>query len=72
MRERGATQAEVIQTVMTGSNRPAKYGRVEFRKTFTFGRTWLGRHYAKKRVEAFAASIGGGDSLVVTVVVKYF
>ena len=72
MRERGATALEVMATVLTGSSRPAKFGRLEFRKTFGFGARWLGKFYAKKRVEAFVAILPGGDRLVVSVVVKYF
>jgi hypothetical protein len=72
MRERGATQSEVIETVLSGSSRPAKHGRVEYRKTFAFGGIWLGRYYTKKRVDAFAVNLRGGNTIVVTVVVKYF
>jgi hypothetical protein len=72
MRERGATHTEVIQTVLSGTSRPARYGRTECRKTFIFGGKWLGRFYGRKRIEAFVANLSGGARLVVTVVVKYF
>ena len=72
MRERGATPAEVIRTVSTGTSRPAKFGRWEYRQTFNFNAQWLEKHYAKKRIEAFVAHLPNGDRLVVSILVKYF
>jgi len=34
--ERGATEAEVIETVRKGERFPAKYGRTGFRRNFPF------------------------------------
>ena len=72
MRERGATAMEVLRTVATGNRRPAKFSRWEYRMTFDFDAVWMGRHYAKKRIEAFVAHLRGGDRLVVSILVKYF
>ena len=56
MQERGATAAEVRQTVLRGSVSPAKFGRTRFRLTFRFDDLWNGKHYARKRIDAFATS----------------
>ena len=71
MRERGATAAQVRQTVLKGNATPAKFGRTEFRKVFAFNALWNGKHFSRKQIEAFAAKIPGGW-MVVTVIVKYF
>ena len=41
--ERGATEAEVKETVQKGSRQPAKLGREMCRYNFAFGRKWQGR-----------------------------
>jgi hypothetical protein len=69
--ERGATPVEVEATVIGGERFSARFGRTGFRRNFTFGGTWRGRHYRTKQIEAFAVE-EGGDSLVITVLVKYF
>jgi hypothetical protein len=69
--ERGATEAEVIVTVETGQQFPAKFGRTGFRKTFPFNSTWRGRLYQTKEVEAFAER-QGEDWLVITLVTRYY
>jgi len=71
MRERGATAAEVRQTVELGHASPAKFGRTRFRRRFAFNARWDGKHFARKKIDAFAVKIAGGW-LVVTVIVKYF
>ena len=71
MRERGATAAEVRQTVQQGTATPAKFGRTRFRHTFVFNARWNRRFFARKQIDAFSAKIAGGW-LVVTVIVKYF
>jgi hypothetical protein len=68
--ERGATQAEVIETVREGESFPAKFGRTGFRRNFAFGGTWRGREYATKQVEAYATQEDGW--LVITVIVRYY
>ena len=71
MRERGASAADVRQAILGGSGTPAKFSRTRFRRTFAFNSTWNGKRYARKQVDAIAATIRGGW-LVVTVIVKYF
>jgi hypothetical protein len=68
--ERGATEAEVIETVRRGECFPAKYGRTGFRRNFSFNGVWRGRRYAAKQVEAFAVEEDGW--LVITVIVRYY
>ncbi len=76
--ERGATTAEVVNTVQTGSKVPAKFSRTLFSKRFPYNREWLGTVYKIKLVEAFAileTPPGGKPAektwLVVTVIVKF-
>jgi hypothetical protein len=71
MKERGATEAEVIATVEQGERFPAKYGRYGFRRNFPFGCAWRGRRYETKQVEVLAVE-EGGDWLVITVITRYF
>jgi hypothetical protein len=68
--ERGATEAEVIETVRKGERSAAKYGRTRFRRRFPFNAAWRGRQYAAKEVEAFAVERLGW--LVITVIVRYY
>jgi len=69
--ERGATEAEVIATVLKGERFPVKFGRTGFRRNFTFDGEWHGRHYATKQVEAYAVK-ERADWLIITVIVRYF
>jgi hypothetical protein len=71
MRERGATAEEVRQTVRSGNAAPAKFGRIRFRKTFTFKESWNGKQFAHKQIDAFAAMIAEGW-IVITIIVRYF
>ena len=41
--ERGATPAEVIDTVLHGERFPAKFNRIGFRKVFAYNAVWRGR-----------------------------
>ena len=66
---RGATEQEVVETVMDGSREPANLGRTLFRKEFPFDAEWRGRRYATKTVEAIAVDEDGW--LVITVIVKF-
>jgi hypothetical protein len=70
LRERGATESEVVATVENGERFHAKFGRTGFRRNFPFAGEWRGRHYATKQVEAYAVEEDGW--LVLTVIVKYF
>lgn len=68
--ERGATEAEVIETVRAGEQFPAKFGRTGFRRNFQFDGLWRGREYSTKQVETFAVDEDGW--LVITVIVRYY
>jgi hypothetical protein len=68
--ERGATEGEIIATVLEGERFPAKYGRTGFRRNFPFEAEWRGQSYRTKQVEAYAVEEDGW--LVITVTVKYF
>jgi hypothetical protein len=69
--ERGATEAEVIATVESGTSFPAQFGRTGFRRNFSFNAQWQEKFYAMKKVEAIAAK-EGEDWLIITVIVKFF
>jgi hypothetical protein len=49
---RGATDGEVVEAIWTGTQEPAKRGRLGFRKDFQFGKMWAGKSYATKQVLA--------------------
>ena len=68
--ERGATEAEVIQTVTSGEQFQAKFGRTGFRRNFRFQKNWRGRFYTTKQILAFADPEAGGWR-VITVIVRY-
>jgi len=69
--ERGATEPEVVATIVGGEKFPAKFGRTGFRRNFIFGGEWLGRRYSSKQVEVYAVAEEDGW-LVITVLVKFF
>ena len=69
--ERGATESEVVATVLGGERFPAKHGRTGFRRHFVFDGGWLGRVFGNKQVLACAEPVPAGW-LVITVIVKYF
>ena len=69
--ERGASEHEIVSTVLFGERFPAKFGRVGFRRNFPFGGIWRGRRYATKQVEAYAVE-EPDHWLVITVITKYF
>jgi hypothetical protein len=72
MGERGATAAQVRQTVQRGRRTPAKFGRTKFSRTFEYNKLWCGRHYGRKTIEAYAVQRDCDHWLVITVIVKYF
>ena len=69
--ERGATEEEIIATVLNGESFPVKFGRAGFRRTFPYGGIWRGRRYDNKEVEAIAVKKPDGW-LVLTVITRYF
>ena len=71
MKERGALDQEVIDTIQFGEKFPAKFERIGFRRNFSFNNRWLGREYGTKQIEAYVEK--DDDSwLVITVITKYF
>ncbi|MFH1039136.1 MAG: DUF4258 domain-containing protein [PVC group bacterium] len=71
MKERGADEKEVIGTIQSGEKFPAKFGRTGFRRNFSFNKSWIGRAYKTKQIEALAIK-KEADWLVITVITKYF
>jgi hypothetical protein len=69
--ERGATESEVIDTVLRGEKFPAKFNRTGFRLNFPFDNIWMGQKYNIKQIEAFAVQ-EDDFWLVITIIVKYF
>lgn len=70
--ERGATQEEVRVTIEQGEKFPAKFGRLGFRRNFSFNGEWRGRLFSTKQVEVFAVEESSQDWLVITVITRYF
>jgi hypothetical protein len=52
--ERGASEAEVVSTVLQGERFSAKFGRTGFRRNFPVQGEWHGRQYQTKQVETYA------------------
>jgi hypothetical protein len=71
LRERGATQEEVITTVEQGERFSAKHRRHGFRCNFPFHGEWNGKTYSTKQLEAYAVEEDNGW-LVITVIVKFY
>lgn len=71
MKERGASEDEVISTIEQGESFAAKYGRTAFRRNFVFDSQWMGRQYNIKQVEAYAVK-ENNDWPVLTGITKYF
>jgi len=70
-RDRGASEAEVVQAVRQGTREPAKLGRQLCRYNFVFGQTWQGRFYAIKQV-APVIKEEAAEIVVITVYTFYF
>jgi hypothetical protein len=60
-----------VRAVLEGETFPAKYGRVGFRRNYTFNSTWRGKLYATKQVEAYAV-FEDEAWLVITVVTRFY
>ena len=71
MVERGASEDEVVATILSGERFPAKYGRTGFRRNFRFDGVWGARRYAMKQLEVFAVE-EDGRWVVITVIARYF
>jgi hypothetical protein len=71
MIQRGATEKNVVDTVIKGERFEAKFGRSGFRRNFVFEKQWRNRYYKNKQVEVYAVR-EGNDWLVISVIVRYF
>ena len=71
MLPRGATRAEVEETVRSGERLAAKGGRHAYRKNFPYRSQWKGRYYETKQVMPVVV-VEGETTIVVTVYVFYF
>jgi hypothetical protein len=71
MKERGATEKEIIKTVEKGERFPAKFGRTGFRHNFPFTGQWRGKEYNTKQIEVYGLQ-EKGDWVIVTVITRYF
>ena len=67
---RGASEAEVAETIRAASWQSAELGRRECRKTFSYGGTWHGKPYQLKEVRPIFAD-EPEEIVVVTVYVYY-
>jgi len=50
MEERGATEDEVREAILTGEREAAKRGLSLYRSNFQFQKEWAGEYYAVKQV----------------------
>jgi len=71
IRERGASEGEVMKTVQTGEKFLVKFGRSGFRRNFAFDGVWRDKEYKTKQIEVYGVE-EAADFIVITVVVKYF
>jgi hypothetical protein len=70
METRGASEAEIHETVREGEQFSAKHGRIGFRRDFPGEAIWRGKSYNAKQVEAYTV-IEDDAVIVITVIVKY-
>lgn len=71
LKERGATEADVIMAIEKGETFPAKYNRTGFRINLLFNSEWNGKFYSAKQIEIYAVK-EIEDWVAITVIVKYF
>ena len=69
--ERGASEAEVLETIRKGSREPAKRERELCRYNFTFRKNWQGKPYAIKQVAAVIKE-EPNEIVAITVYTFYF
>lgn len=70
MRQRGATEQEVMESIRTAPWEDAELGKQECRKDFLYNREWNAKFYATKQVRPIFVELPG-EILVVTVYVYY-
>ena len=68
---RGATEADVVETIRSAPWTPAERGRLECRKDFAFGGVWNGVLYTTRQVRPIFVD-EPGELVVVTLYVYYF
>jgi hypothetical protein len=71
IKERGATESDIIMTVTTGEQFIAKHGRTGFRLNFIFNGLWNNKYFSSKQIEAYAV-LENETWIIITVIVKYF
>jgi hypothetical protein len=71
LQSRGATEAEVVEAILTAPWRPAENGRMECRKDYPFDSVWNRRRYATKQVRPVFVE-EPKKIVVVTAYVYYF
>jgi len=71
LKDRGASEEEVIRAIREGEIAPANKGRMAFRKNFTFDSKWKGKHYGIKQVMPVVIE-EDRQWVVITVYVFYF
>ncbi|MGB9006647.1 MAG: DUF4258 domain-containing protein [Candidatus Aminicenantales bacterium] len=71
MDERGVTRAEVRRTLEIGQKCPARFGRRKYEMSFSYRDIWRSKFYEHKHLEVYCVD-EEKDTLVITVVVKYF
>lgn len=71
MKERGATEEEVIETIKGGEVFSAKFSRSGFRRNFSLQKEWRGIYYNTKQIEAYAVK-EDNVWLILTVITRYF
>ena len=69
--ERGASEAEVVETILSGERFEANFDRTGFRLDFGGPYRRRGKTFDTKRIEAYAV-FEDGDWLVITVIVKFW
>jgi len=67
MVKRGALEIEVIETIKTGEEAPAKLGRNAYRKNFQYNSYWGGKFYHIKQVMPVIIE----EAEVITVITVY-
>ncbi len=70
MRERGASEQDVLTAIRDGERIPAKHGRVASRQNFQYNHLWAGRRYRIKQVMPIVKD--AGDHLVVITVYTFY
>ena len=68
--ERGATESEILDTLGSGTEIPAKKKRLARAKVFDYGRERNGKFYEQKRLEVYYVE-KAGEIITVTVYVFY-